>query len=187
MRHRYPMGSISSGTMREDLIPAFTAELGDLAAVKRNPPIGDVSAKTRKAHLQLVREIEEHSEISDAAALEFYYDSEISQWDLDALCDALNEYAGPYFFFGSNPGDGADYGYWLSEGWDEDFISISDPMEYYRLDACKRGDFPRQIKVSDLNDVPKWFRGEVAVANDHGNVTLYVKTSRALREIWSVV
>ena len=112
-----------------------------------------------------------------------YSESEIASWDLDSLFDALGEYAGPYFGFGAHPGDGSDYGWWLSESWDEDFI------EGYELDKsdmhCSLK--PCSLKVNDLAEVPAWFRGEVAVVNDHGNVSLYVKTARTLREIWSIV
>jgi hypothetical protein len=108
-----------------------------------------------------------------------YFESEESDWDLESLFDALGEYAAPYFYFGAHPGDGSDYGFWLSENWDEDFEPLPD---------CISGDrYPDHIKVSDLSEVPSWFRGEVAVVNDHGNVTLYVKTARTLREVWAVV
>ena len=43
------------------------------------------------------------------------------------------------------------------------------------------------IKVDDLADVPTWFRGEIALISDHGNVSLYVKTARGTREVWSIV
>ena len=97
---------------------------------------------------------------------EGYYDSEDSEYDLEWLFDALGEYAAPYFYFGAHPGDGADYGYWLSEGFEDDFDGL---------------------KVSDTSEIPSKYRGEVLHVNDHGNVTLYVKTSRALREVWAVV
>ncbi len=59
----YPMGSISSGTMRpEDLIPTFCANLYHSAKVSKSNghfhTIGDVPAKTRKAHVKLVADIE---------------------------------------------------------------------------------------------------------------------------------
>jgi hypothetical protein len=134
--------------------------------------------------LKLVREIE--ARMADADAMSPYW-LDTADSDLDALFDALGDYAGPYFFFGSNPGDGADYGYWLSEGWDEDFVSVTARSTYGFGGARFNADRPTSIKVSDLSEVPKWFHGELAVVNDHGNVALYVKTSRTLREIWSVV
>jgi hypothetical protein len=171
----YPMGSVSSGTMRpEDLIPTFTSEL-DYAA--RN--YGDVKRKERQAHVKLAIAIDKRSEAED------YYESKDAEWDLDALFDALGEYAAPYFYFGSHPGDGADYGYWLSEGWDDDFVTDMSVLS----ETDWRNGMGQQpsIKVNDLAEVPKWYRGEVTVVNDHGNCTLYVKTSRTLREVWAVV
>ena len=166
----YPMGSISSGTMRpEDLIPAFLAELEWHSGKTRQSP---VSAKSRAAHRRLVREIGKRMEADG------YYESEDVDSDLESLFDALGEYAAPYFYFGAHPGDGADYGFWLSESWDEDFIDDADGLT--------RDDNVSSLKVSDLADVPKWFRGEVAIVTDHGNVTLGVQTSRGFREIWRV-
>ncbi len=45
------------------------------------------------------------------------------------------------------------------------------------------------LKVSDLNEIPKDYDGEILFVNDHGNVTLYNKyrTSQKLHEIWSIV
>lgn len=166
----YPMGSVSSGTMRnEDLIPTFCAELDWRAQHDTH-----VSAKDRRVHRKLVRDIEYRLDRSTY----FASDSDNADSDLSDLFDALNAYAAPYFYFGAHPGDGADYGYWLSESWDEDFELATD---------IGREDPPAGIKVNDLAEVPSWYRGEVAVVSDHGNVSLYVKTSRSLREIWSVV
>jgi hypothetical protein len=151
----YPIGTVSSGTMRpEDLIPDFTSELSYRA--KQN----GVPVKQRKAHLSLVKAIETRMEAED------YFETEDADWDMESLFDALDNYAGPYFYFGAHPGDGSDYGFWLSEGFDDDFDGL---------------------KVDDLSEVPAKYRGEVMVVSDHGNVSLYVKTSRAMREVWAIV
>ena len=176
----YPIGSVSCATMREeDLIPTFCYELQQLAR-----QTGILPVKTRRQHAKLVREIE--ARIENETEFE---DSDLgiggmADSDLESLFDALGEYAAPYFYFGAHPGDGSDYGFWLSEEWDSDFIEGPFDREPY---IAAGADVPDQVKVSDLAEVPAWFRGEVAVVNDHGNVTLYVKTSRSLREVWAVV
>lgn len=156
----YPIGSVSTGTMRtEDLIDSFTSELR--YRLKHGPT---VSRETRKAHVNLLREIERAIDVESA------YDTDDFSGNMDDyltdLFDALGEYAGPYFYFGSHPGDGADYGYWLSDEFADAFDGL---------------------KVNDLSEVPTKYRGEVLVVNDHGNMSLYVKTSRAMREVWAVV
>jgi hypothetical protein len=177
----YPMGSVSCATMREeDLIPTFCYELQGLAR-----QTGILPAKSRRQHAKLAREIERRIELrgetEDDAEIG-YYESEDAEYDLESLCDALGEYAAPYFYFGAHPGDGSDYGFWLSEEWDEEFSvpTFVNGGNVWDFDV-------ENIKVSDLSEVPVWFRGEVAVVNDHGNVTLYFKTSRTLREIWAIV
>ena len=147
----YPIGSISSGTMRnEDLIPDFVWELEHLA-----------KQHNRKDHLNMCKGIRQSME------KEGYYESEDADYDLNEdLFNALNEYAAPYFYFGANEGDGADYGYWLS-------------MDEYDFDG---------LKVSDLSEVPKDYAGEILHINDHGNMTLYSKAkTQQPREIWAVV
>lgn len=150
-RTSYPIGSVSCGTMRpEDLIPTFVSEL---QWRRRHKTL-------RRHHASELRNIERNMEKDG------YYESEAMAFDLEWLFDALDEYAGPYFYFGSHPGDGADYGYWLSESFTPEFDGL---------------------RVSDLSEVPSKYRGEVLVVNDHGNMTLYVKTSRTLREVWGIV
>ena len=153
----YPIGTVSSGTMREeDLIPDFCWELKNLAK-----KTGICNRKTRAKHLRTVREIEKRME------LEEYFESDGAGYDLnETLFDALNEYAGPYFYFGSHPGDGADYGFWLSDDFQNEFDGL---------------------KVSNSSEIPAKYRGEVLIVNDHGNMTLVVKTSRALKVIWAIV
>jgi hypothetical protein len=147
----HPIGSVSCATMRpEDLIPAFVYEL-----------------QTYRRRRQLKAGLgQELRAIERRMRRKGYYESEEADYDLEWLFDALDEYAGPYFYFGAHPGDGADYGYWLSESFEEDFDGL---------------------KVNDLADVPKAYRGEVLVVNDHGNMSLYAKSARKLTEIWSIV
>jgi len=177
-RTQYPMGSVSSGTMCEaDLIPDFCYQLSQLARQS-----GILPAKTRHAHLALVKEIEKRMESED------YFESEDAGYDLNEdLFPALDKYSGPYFYFGGHPGDGADYGWWLSEEWDEDFIDARDWIAERSAPNFIGDGTAYSLKVSDLAEIPPKYRGEVAVVNDHGNVTLYVKTSRKLREVWAVV
>ena len=147
----YPIGSVSCATMRsEDLIPTFTYELDT----------------HRRQHTLKRHHMARLTEIKRAMEQDGYYESEQADYDLEWLFDALDEYAGPYFYFGAHPGDGSDYGYWLSEGFEDDFDGL---------------------KVSDLSEVPAKYRGEVLLVNDHGNTALYVKTARAMREIWGIV
>lgn len=84
----------------------------------------------------------------------------------ETLFDALDECAPPYFYFGSHPGDGADYGFWLSEEALQDFDGL---------------------KVSDLSEVPSDYSGEVLHVNDHGNTSLYAADNGKLEAIWEIV
>jgi len=146
------MGSVSSGTMRlEDLIPCFMPLLREYAR-----------DNTREDHIGLLKEIGERMEDED------YFETEEANYDLDDLFDALGEYALPYFYFGAHPGDGADYGYWLSEDFE------------YEFDGKK---------ISDLSELTEEDKGqEVLHINDHGNMTLYWCDAKGnLEEIWAVV
>jgi len=146
------MGSVSSGTMRpEDLIPAFVDTLRFLACANNN-----------KADKKWILEIEKRMN-NDR-----YYETEDCEYDLEELFDLLGAYALPYFYFGSHPGDGADYGFWLLDGFEYNFEGK---------------------KVSDLSEVNKedWNQ-EILLVNDHGNTTLYsCNECGKLTEIWSVV
>ena len=91
-------GTVISGTMRaEDLIPAFCAELTIRASA------------FGKGGLEDIRTIEARAD------KEGYYESEAAGWDLETLFDLMDEYAPDGHYFGSHPGDGADYGYWAVE------------------------------------------------------------------------
>jgi hypothetical protein len=146
--HNSNIGSVSTGTLRpEDLIPTFISEL------RRQKPLA-------RRHRRLVREINARMNAED------YFTLEDADFDLEELTEALNEYAPPGFYFGSHPGDGADFGYWLSESFAEDFDGL---------------------RVSDTSEVPTGFTGEVLHINDHGNLTLYSYSRGRRREVWAIV
>jgi hypothetical protein len=146
----YTIGSISSGTMlNEDLIPSFLSEFQYL--VEKNGIKGEKRFINR---------------INKAMDDEEYFDSDEAQYDIDELFNKLDELAAPYFYFGAHPGNGADYGFWLSEMMQEDFDGL---------------------KVEDLSEVPKDYRGEVLEVNDHGNMTLWIKNSKGFKEVWAIV
>lgn len=140
-------GSISTGTLRtEDLLDAFAYELERLA------PTRDKEAR------KLIRDAR-NAEPGSPDADDIVED----------LQTALQTYAPAYGYFGAHPGDGADFGFWLYEDW----------QQMTRDDGV--------LKVSDTSEVPKNYKGQVLHVNDHGNATLYCTTTRGLREIWSVV
>ncbi|SRR6266478_8412748 len=148
---KHNMGTISHATMRaEDLIPRFISEL-------------QYQRPLHRAHRKLIREIEGNMRRMKSPK---YFENEQVQWDLEALFDALNEYCAPYFYFGAHPGDGSDYGYWLTESFQEDFDGLT---------------------VSDTSEIPNSYTGEVLHVNDHGNMTLYACSRGRCREVWSIV
>jgi hypothetical protein len=143
-------GSISHGTMRpEDLFPTFADELDH--QLKQQP-----KSFKRRQYRERINE-----------AKKFFRLTTDQQGQLlDELFDALDDFAPPYAYFGTHPGDGADYGFWLHEGFDQDFDGL---------------------KVSDTSEVPDDYTGEVLHVNDHGNCALYSAENGKLTEIWSVV
>ncbi len=148
------MGSVSSGTMRpEDLIPEFLWDLEHLARMNKD-----------KDNLRFVKEVFKHTRRRKY----FARDDDEHYEDMEELVNRLNKYALPYFYFGSHPGDGSDFGFWLSEMFDMEFDGK---------------------RVSDLNKITKEDReSEVLFINDHGNMTLYwVDKKGKLHKIWSIV
>lgn len=146
-------GSVSTATLRtEDLLSTFLWEL------KQQRPL-------RREHQRLVSRIESAIESQGA-----YEATEEAIEDVSDLEDALDDYAPEYFYFGSHPGNGADFGYWLSEEWEQSL------------------DEDGGIKVNDLADMPRDHYGLVAVVNDHGNVTLYRRSRNGrVVKLWSLV
>lgn len=152
-------GSISTGTLRAaDLIDTFSSELSALMPEDAASHV-DLCAN---ADAWLERNAEDGAE-SEPDHLE---NGDELVCD---LIDALQEYAPAYGYFGAHPGDGADFGFWLSEDWQQD--------------ATDNG----ALEVEDTSDVPADYCGEVVHVNDHGNATLYLANNGALSEVWSIV
>lgn len=145
------IGSISTGTLKpEDLIETFVYEL------RQQRPL-------HREHRAILRSVEGNMRRMKSPA---YFTTEQPRWDVDALIDALEAYAPEGFYFGSHPGDGADFGYWLAESYIDDFDGL---------------------RVDDTADVPKGYTGQVLFVNDHGNATLYRASRGKLSEVWSIV
>lgn len=158
-------GSISHGTLRtEDLLSAFTSELewqvgrnGDFLSRPENFPMRD-----RLANLI--------GEAQDAWAPdgETLADEGTAAELVDELADALQEFTPTYGYFGSHPGDGSDFGFWV------DVESVKEQVGFV---SSKSQEYP------DAGFVGEWLH-----VSDHGNATLYVRDASGKdAEIWSIV
>jgi hypothetical protein len=116
------LGSVSHSTMRTpDLLSAFLSEIRSIE---------------QEAEASLLP-----SPVAAAAeqAIEAEDDSEQAQEILQELADALNLAAPFGYVFGAHPGDGSDFGFWLSEDWCDAFDDrcIDESDRQTLLDACE--------------------------------------------------
>lgn len=142
-------GSIISGTLRtEDLWDAFLSEV-------RSRGIDNTDTE------EMRRVDDGLSIVDDEATWDAFYESDYAVEAVnETLPDMLNDGLPSFVYFGSHPGDGADFGYWFDlDGFND---SVSDG-------EC--------IKVETLPDV--WPDDETvtlcAVVSDHGNIELYAR------------
>ena len=141
-------GTVISGTLRnEDLIPEFIRELRCMVPLHR-------------ADRKLIREVEFAMKSPD------YWGSEAASEDCNSLMDALSNYAPYGCYFGATVGDGADFGFWLPEYFQQEFDGL---------------------QVSDTSEIPTGYTGEVLHVNDHGNATIYACNRGRLRELAAYV
>jgi len=83
---------------------------------------------------------------------------------LEELFEALNELALAYTYFGPGEGDGASFGFWLSQDSIDEAIADGEITKY--------------------NDyLPEGAKGYSLVVNDHGNMSLY----EGQAEVWAIV
>lgn len=120
-KRTYVFGTISHGTMRDiDLLGKFSDTLEYLA--KKNneyQKYKDIIKEARRYRDFLIKYEDmlwkdHHKKIRESI---FETVSYIINED---LFNALSEFAPPNHYFGSHPGDGSDYGFWLSEDAIED-------------------------------------------------------------------
>ena len=134
----FQLGSISTGTLRtEDLLEAFHSTI---AASGTSPALAEDGY------------IDGGEPYSAGELLEVYTEQ------LESLCP-------PFVYFGTHPGDGADFGFW------PDMDSLNEAMQY--------GDvtFHDDERILDEHDA-------IVQVSDHGNVTVMDMERNVL---WSVV
>jgi len=151
------MGSISTGTLRtEDLLEAFASALDERIRATTWADRGDP-----RAHERLAWEAQNRYYLDDGRDEREEEAAEI----VNELIGALNEYCPPFVYFGSHPGDGADYGFW------PDVDALEAEMRY----------------AEDTADADTKYLPDANVlvqVSDHGNI-LVMDVDR--RELWSCV
>lgn len=144
------IGEVSHGTMRSaDLIDSFTWEL------RHNTPDG----ATVYADLLAECAAWKAAENDESAPVQDIHEEQGCEL-VNELIDALQDYAPPYCYFGTNEGDGSSYGFWPCINLVEELPRVSGSHE-----AAELGE-------------------DCVFVNDHGNVTLYDSTGKV---IWDIV
>ena len=143
---QFQIGSISTGTLRpEDLLPAFARVLQD------HNGAGDIH------DICLTLDNPLHALFGE------YMDIEITNtWDSEDASSllnegfyyALNDICPPFVYFGTLPGDGADFGFWVDWEGLEEARRDGDGMTYANGEEY----------LVDAN--------VIVHVNDHGNVTV---------------
>jgi len=170
MKHKkVEIGSVSSGTLREeDLISAFYNELEYYRP--------GTAKKIRKDYKKIFDflDSQDYPDFNDYPYTEEYSENDLNDdyhYCIEELINELDALSPPYFYFGTNEADLADFGWW--------FLDLYEILDWNRDNT---------ISVSDLNDIPKDFVGDVFEVNDHGNVSLYHRgKNHHLYSIWSIV
>lgn len=143
MTYTATIGSISHGTLRTvDLLEAFAGELDRLESERDDVAEARAVLTLHNAGWLFIENSGEAIEL------------------MQALQDALNEFAPPYCYFGTMEGDGSDFGFWPSMEAIDELPRVNDPADVEAM-------------------------GEDCVfVNDHGNVTVYGADGIA---IWDIV
>jgi len=144
---------VSSSTLRtEDLLVSFWETLERLSSSASFP--FELSPSLLSSLERLVGEDSKEEDYKEEEAHEL----------LLSLFDLLGEASPPGFYFGSHPGDGALFGFWLSEDWEEalsgcDFFSEDPSLCSSVIEAAEEHGISSQT-FSDC------FRGEVSAYSE---------------------
>jgi len=165
---QFQLGSISTGTLRtEDLLPVFVDTLLGIDNSNRGQTHGYPFTY-------------QNAWDSDYDA-DSYWNSAYPNEDLEIVSNLLNELCPPFVYFGTHPGDGADFGFWPdSNSLDEALYNQTgaphlDNVPSYSLPMHQ--DYPYgEIALEDDNVIVQ--------LSDHGNVTVMDMERNV---IWSVV
>lgn len=171
MKINYPkIGSISHGTLRkEDLIPSFIDALDEIKQQFIYCELGkEQEARQNHDRIENLCAAVEQRKLSDYGTEEDYFSSDDADSDLEDLTDLLNEFAPPFCYFGTHPGDGSDFGFWP--------MDIEEIKEQIDFCSTQKQEFP------DSN-----FQGEWLHINERGNCTLFARANNKDKEIWSLV
>ena len=154
---QFQIGSISTGTLRtQDLIEAFNHALTDM-------------------HHGYWLDINElMSEGADQAAMfnKQPTDEQLQAWVLDRLMEELQAGCPPFVYFGTLPGDGADFGFWADMERIQETLTAA--TVGHTLTLPRTGEWEWQLEDE----------GVIVNTNDHGNVTVM---DMARNVLWSVV
>jgi hypothetical protein len=126
---------VSSDTLRpEDLLPSYWSAAESLAqlAGKASPIAADTLADLEK----LVGEDSSEADWNDELACQL----------LEELTDCLQELAPCGFGFGASEGDGACFGFWLSEDW-------QDALEHLQVDCDDPADCAALVSELELDGI----------------------------------
>ena len=154
------IGTVSAGTLRtEDLLNTFSSELAHLARYEPQ----------NQAHLRLAFEADTSFQDFDESDTKQVEQAEES---ITELMDALNEYCPPFVYFGTHPGDGADFGFW------PDMDALHEAM-YYTKHIVGVEHPPSDVGEHTFEDM-----GVIIQISDHGNIRVM---DMDRNELWSVV
>ena len=94
------LGTVIEGTLRnDDLLNAFTGEIEYLMSGYLDESIATLYYDAK----EIMYQYETETDVDESIASEI----------VNELIDAINEYRLPYTYFGTNYGDGADFGWWI--------------------------------------------------------------------------
>jgi hypothetical protein len=157
-RRPFELGTVSHGTLRlQDLLPRFLETLTALG--------GDIPTDLEcPKHIEYLNWPGPDTTACDDDSP--FWTSEEAGWDMEALCDALQNCSPPFVYFGTIEGDGSDFGYW------PDMDSLNDAMR------STTSDFQADNCWTLADD------GIIVHVNDHGNVTVMDMERNVL---WSCV